>query len=301
MRSRSSDRRLTGLVGPLVLALTLALAACGDDDGGGDDGGGPTPATADPGLADLVPEEISADGTIMVGIDATYPPNESLDTDGETVIGWDVDLFDAVAAQFGLSAEYVPAPFGNIIPGVQSGQYEVGVSSFTINEERLAEVNMVSYFNAGTQWAAAAGSGVDPDNACGLRVAVQRDTVQVEDLEARSTACTDAGDPAITIEQFQSQEQATASVVTGQNDAMLADSPICAYAVQQTGGDLELVGDIYDAAPYGYVVAQEQTDFADALQQALAAVIEDSSYQSILSEWGVEGGAITDPEVNPTP
>lgn len=301
MRLRTSDRRLIGLVGPLVLALTMALAACGDDDDGGDgDGGAATPATADPGLADLVPEEISADGTITVGIDATYPPNEYLDADGETVIGWDVDLFNAVAAKFGLTAEFVPAPFGIIIPGVQSGQYEVGVSSFTINEERLAEVNMVSYFNAGTQWAAAAGATVDPDNACGLRVAVQRDTVQVDDVTARSDACVDAGQPEITVEQFQSQEQATASVVTGQNDAMLADSPICAYAVDQTSGDLQLVGDIYDAAPYGYVVAQEQTDFADALRQALAAVIEDGSYESILAEWGVEGGAITDPAVNPT-
>ncbi|HEY8471789.1 MAG TPA: ABC transporter substrate-binding protein [Natronosporangium sp.] len=303
MRSRISDRRLAGPAGALVLALTMALAACGDDGGdngdGGDDGGTPS-ASADSALADLVPDEIKADGTITVGIDATYPPNESLDTDGETVIGWDVELFDAVAAQFGLTAEYQPAPFGNIIPGVQSGQYEVGVSSFTINEERMAEVNMISYFNAGTQWAAPAGSSVDPDNACGLRVAVQRDTVQVEDIEARSAACTDAGQPEITIEQFQSQEQATASVVTGQNDAMLADSPICAYAVQQTNGQLELVGEIYDAAPYGYVVAQDQLEFANALQQAIAAVIADGTYESILSEWGVEGGAITDPAVNPT-
>jgi polar amino acid transport system substrate-binding protein len=299
MRLRRSERRaMAGLVGSLALALILAMAACGDDDDGSEPGG-ETPSP-DAGLADLVPEEISADGTIMVGVDATYPPNETLDADGETVIGWDVDLFDAVAGKFGLTAEYVPATFGNIIPGVQSGQYEVGVSSFTINEERLAEVNMVSYFNAGTQWAAATGSGVDPDNACGLRVAVQRDTVQVDDVTARSEACVDAGESEITIEQFQSQEQATASVATGQNDAMLADSPICAYAVEQIGGDLELVGDIYDAAPYGYVVAQEQTEFADALQQALAAVIEDGSYESILAEWGVEGGAITDPAVNPT-
>lgn len=302
MRLRTSDRRLVRLVGPLVIVLALALVGCGDDDGdGGDDAGAQTPASPDPGLAALMPAEISADGTIMVGIDPTYPPNETLDADGETVIGWDVDLFDAVAAQFGLTAEYVAAPFGNIIPGVQSGQYEVGVSSFTINEERMAEVNMVSYFSAGTQWASAAGAGVDPDNACGLRVAVQRDTVQVEDIEARSAACTDAGQPEITIEQFQSQEQATASVVTGQNEAMLADSPICAYAVAQTDGALELAGEIYDAAPYGYVVASEQTDLADALQQALVAVIEDGSYESILAEWGVEGGAITDPTVNPTP
>jgi polar amino acid transport system substrate-binding protein len=295
MRLRTTGRRrLAGLVA--VASVGLALAGCGDDDDGPDGGGAPT---GDPALADLVPEEIRSDGTIRVAIDATYPPNEFLDADGATVVGWDVELFDAVAAALGLATEYVPAPFGTIIAGVQSGQFEAGVSSFTINDERKAEVNMVSYFNAGTQWAARAGEPVDPDNACGARVAVQRDTVQVDDVTARSEACADAGQPEITIEQYQSQEQATASVVSGQNDAMLADSPVCAYAVEQTGGELELAGDIYDAAPYGFVVGQDQTEWADALREAVAAVIADGSYTDVLTEWGVEGGAITDPAVNP--
>lgn len=295
MRVRRSERRWQAGLAAAAVAV-LALAGCGEDDSGGDE---PPAATGDPALAELVPDSIKSDGTITVGVDATYPPNESLDVDGETVVGWDVDLFDAVAGKLGLATEWVPAPFGNIIPGIQSGQYEVGVSSFTINDERKAETNMVSYFNAGTQWAAPAGQPVDPDNACGLRVAVQRDTVQVDDLEARSAACADAGQDEITIEPIQSQEQVTASVVSGQNDAMLADSPVCAYAVLQTEGDLELVGDIYDAAPYGYVVNQAETQFAEALREAVAAVIADGSYTAILTEWGVEDGAITDPAVNP--
>ncbi|HLV57746.1 MAG TPA: ABC transporter substrate-binding protein [Natronosporangium sp.] len=294
-----SPRRAARLVSGLAAALLL-LGACGDGDNGGDGGNDQPPAGADSELAAMVPDEFSADGKLVVGVDTTYPPNEYLDTDGKTAVGWDVELFDAVAAKLGLTVEWVPAPFGNIIPGVQSGEYEVGVSSFTINAERMAEVNMVSYFNAGTQWAAPAGSSVDPDNACGLRVAVQRDTVQVEDITARSQACVDAGKEEITIQQYQSQEQATASVVTGQNDAMLADSPICAYAVQQSDGALELVGEIYDAAPYGYVVAKDATELAEALSAAVQALIDDGTYESILSEWGVQGGGIPTSAVNPT-
>jgi polar amino acid transport system substrate-binding protein len=293
---RSSRRlSLAALAGAVTVALLLA--ACGDD-GDGDDGGQP-PGESDPELAAMLPEEIAADGRIVVGVDATYPPNESLDPDGVTVVGWDVDLFDAVAAKLGLTVQWTPAPFGAIIPSVQSGEYEVGVSSFTINDERKAEVNMVSYFNAGTQWAAPAGEPVDPDNACGLRVAVQRDTVQVPDVTARSDACVDAGQPEITIQQYQGQDQATASVASGQNDAMLADSPIGAYAVEQTQGQLELVGEIYDAAPYGYVVAKDQTQLADALSAAVQAVIDDGTYTTVLTDWGVEGGAITSSAVNP--
>ena len=66
-------------------------------------------------------------------------------------------------------------------------------------------------------------AGVDPDNACGKKIAVQKDTVQVDDIQARSKACTDAGKPAITIDQFQGQDAATAAVVSGKDDAMLAD------------------------------------------------------------------------------
>lgn len=290
-------RAAVGVVG--AVALMLTLAACGEQDSVEQPGAGAPSASADDDLAALVPDEIKADGKILVGIDATYAPAEFLDTDGATVVGFDVDLFNTVAGKLGLTTEYVPSQFDDIIPGVMSGKYEIGVSSFTINDERKTQVNMVSYFSAGTQWAARAGEPVDPDDACGKRVAVQAGTVQVEDIEARSAACTAAGNPEITIEQFQGQDQATASVVSGKNDAMLADSPVCAYAVQQTNGELELSGDIYDSAPYGYVVAQEQTEFAEALAQALAAVIADGSYEQALSNWGVEAGGITDPAVNP--
>lgn len=282
-----------------ALAVALLVTGCADDDGDGNGGDQGAPVEGDPELVGLLPDEVREAGALTAGVDATYPPNEFLAEDGVTVVGWDVDLFEAVATKLGLSVTWVPAPFGAIIPGVQSGEYTLGVSSFTINDERKAESNMVSYFNAGTQWAAQAGIEVDPDNACGLRVAVQRDTVQVEDITARSQACVDAGQPEITIQQYQGQDLATASVISGQNDAMLADSPVCAYAVQQSEGELDLVGEIYDAAPYGYVLAPEETELAGAIQAAVQAVIDDGTYQDILSQWGVEGGAITQSAVNP--
>jgi polar amino acid transport system substrate-binding protein len=80
---------------------------------------------------------------------------------------------------------------------------------------------------------------------------------------------------------------------------MLADSPVIAYAVKQTNGQLALAGDIYDSAPYGYVVKKEQAEFAQAIADALKAIIADGSYGAALKKWGVDQGAITDPAVNP--
>jgi len=80
---------------------------------------------------------------------------------------------------------------------------------------------------------------------------------------------------------------------------MLADSPVLAYAVKQTNGQLELLGDIYDSAPYGFVVKKEQTDLADALAGATSALVSDGTYKTILTKWGVDAGAIDTPTVNP--
>jgi polar amino acid transport system substrate-binding protein len=297
------QRRSTAVVGLALAALTLA--ACGSDDDAGTqtDAGEEGTSQVDQALADLVPDEISEDGTITIGTDPTYAPNEFLDTDGSTVIGFDVDLFNAVAAKLGLDTEWVASDFSDIIPGVGSAKYEIGVSSFTINAERLETVDMVSYFSAGTQWAVKTGnpSGVEPDAACGKKVAVQTGTVQeTDDLPVRNQACTGAGQPEITIEPYQAQDQATAAVVSGKDDAVLADSPVMAYAVQQTNGQLELLGEIYDAAPYGYVIEKDQGDFGQAIADALAALIEDGTYAEILDEYGVGDGAIDDPQVNPS-
>ena len=289
----------------LVMVVALVAAGCGDD--GGDTGGGPETTTAAPAvdeaLAAKVPDAVKSDGKIVIGTDSSYPPNEFLDTDGKTVVGWDVDLFNAVAAKLGLKTEYQSAVFDAIIPGVQSGKYEAGVSSFTINDERKQQVNMVSYFNAGTQWGTKKGNptGVQPDDACGKKVAVQTNTVQdTDDLSSkRQDACKSAGKPAITIDRYQRQDQATAAVVSGKDDAMLADSPVLAYAVKQTNGQLELLGDIYDAAPYGYVIKKDQTEFAQAVADAVQALITDGTYKTILDKWGVQGGAIDNPAANP--
>jgi polar amino acid transport system substrate-binding protein len=80
---------------------------------------------------------------------------------------------------------------------------------------------------------------------------------------------------------------------------MLADSPVVAYAIKQSG-KLEQLGEVYDAAPYGVVVPKDQTEFADSIQGAINAMIEDGSYQAVLDQWGLADGAITESEVNPS-
>jgi len=291
---------------PLVLTLGLAavlvLTACGDDGAGTTSQAPGSGTSKDAALAAKVPADIASDGKLVVGTDASYPPSEFIDKDGKTVIGFDADLAKALGQVLGLTVELQNAPFDSLVEGVKSGKFELGMSSFTVNTEREAVVDMVSYYTAGTSWAVAAGNptGLTPDNACGKRIAVQKGTVQVDDITAKSDACTAAGKGAITIEQYQLQSDATAAVASGKDDAMLADSPVIAYAVKQTKGGLALLGDIYDSAPYGYVLAKGQDRFGEAIVGALDAVMADGTYRTVLDRWGVGQGAITKPALNPT-
>jgi polar amino acid transport system substrate-binding protein len=280
----------------------LLLSACGSESLSSEPAGSGAPSVSVSQNQDLsarLPESIRSAGVIKIGTDASYAPNEFLAADGKTVQGMDVDLFNAVAAKFGVKTEWQPADFASIITGVNGKRYDIGISSFTINDERKQQVNMVSYFSAGTQWATATGNpkGVDPDNACGKTIAVQTDTVQdTEDLPARQKKC--AGNE-IKVQRYDRQDQATAAVAGGKADAMLADSPVVAYAVKQSNGKLESLGDVYDAAPYGYVLPKSETEFAEAIVEALKQIKEDGAYAAALEKWGVEQGAIDDFALNP--
>ena len=289
--------RIKSGVVALTVVAALALAGCGSSST--DTTPTETASAAANSIADLVPAEIAADGKLTFGTDTTYPPNEYFGADGKTIEGMSVDLGNAIAEQLGLTAEYVSSPFDAILPAVTSGKYEAGLSSFTITAERMKVVDFVSYYVAGTAWAGPVGSTVDPNNACGLAIAVQKGTVQVDDITARSKACTDAGNKAITINQYQSQQDAAATVVSGKNAAMLADSDPIRYAVLQSSGKLITIGEQYDTYPYGIALKQANGTLAEAIQKAIQAIIDNGTYASILDKWEATAGAITTSEVNP--
>ncbi|MCV7153192.1 ABC transporter substrate-binding protein [Mycolicibacterium pyrenivorans] len=285
-----------------VFAATGALALSGCSSSSEPSGGEDSPTAAAPAekvdaIANTVPEAIKSSGTLIIGVNIPYAPNEFKDPDGK-IVGFDVDLMNAIAGTLGLTPEYREADFAKIIPSIQGGTFNVGMSSFTDSKEREEQVDFVTYFSAGTLWAQPAGGDVDPENACGKKVAVQATTVQeTEELPARSQKCTDAGQPAIEIVPFDSQDAATNAVVLGQADAMSADSPVTLYAIKQTNGKLEQAGEVFDSAPYGWPV-EKGSPLAQSLLQALEHLIETGQYKEIAANWGLEEGMIDKPVIN---
>ena len=195
----------------LAAATTISLTGCVDNSTPAPSDTAPAASNAagvDAAAAALLPDAIKKSGKIIIGIDPTYPPNESKDDAGNPV-GWDVELANAMAAKLGVKTDYQVSSFDKIIPSITGGTYDIGVSSFTDNAEREKVVDFVNYFTAGVQWAQQIGKTVDPANACGLTVAVQATTYEeTDELPAKSKECTDAGKKAITILKFDKQDDA---------------------------------------------------------------------------------------------
>ena len=287
----------------VALAVAAAMAAAGCANNEDTDSTAPAAPSGsaafsldsvqkDDALAGQVDGKISADGKLVFGTDPSYEPNEF--KQGGKIVGFDVDLGTAIAKKLGLTAEFQESKFDAILPALGS-RYELGMSSFTDNAEREKVVDFVTYYNAGTQWASK-DSAFDPENACGKTVAVQTGTVQdSDDLPARQKKC--AGNP-IKIQKYDGQDEATNAVVLGKAEAVLADSPVMAGAVKKVGGGLVLVGDVYDAAPYGIAIPKTAGTTKDAVLGAVKALVADGSYAKILEQWGVQVGAVTDPVIN---
>lgn len=282
---------------PAILAATaMALTGCSVQSNTA------TPTistgiTADQAAVDLLPAAINERGTLVLGVGNDYAPNEFADDSGNPA-GWGIEVAQAIAAKLGLKANLEIADFDKIIPSVLAGSYDFGEYSFTDNAEREKQVDFINYYNAGIQWISGAGKTVDPNNACGLKVAVYATSYEdTDEIPAKSEACVKAGKPAIDVLKFDGQEGATNSVALGQADATSTDSPIAFAAIKASNGKLQAAGESFEVAPYGLPIAKNSA-LTPAIQKALQSLIDDGSYLAILKKYGVETGAVTSATVN---
>ncbi|MGZ6577902.1 MAG: ABC transporter substrate-binding protein [Solirubrobacteraceae bacterium] len=245
-------------------------------------------------VAAQVPAALKSKGTLTVAADATYAPNEFIASDGHTVIGMDADLMKALADTMGLKIKIVNATFDSIIPGLASGKYDVGASSFTDTTEREKTVDFVDYLVAGESFYTKASGGVTINtiaDLCGHTVAVERGTTEQADANTQSKKCQAAGKPAVTVLPFADQNGANLALVSGRAQLGFADSPPAEYQVKKSNGQFKLVGQSYANAPYGLAVPKNG-GLAKPLQAALLVLMKNGQYKAILTHWGVQAGAI---------
>jgi polar amino acid transport system substrate-binding protein len=291
--------------GIAAVALSLSVAGCTTNS---QSGSSPitttvdlTSVSKDEAIAAEVPEVVRSSGVLVIATDPTYPPAEFLGgSDGQTPMGFDIDLANALASRMGLKAEFRNADFANILPSLGK-TYDAGVSSFTITPERMKSVNFVSYLKGGTLWAVQKGNpkNVSLDDLCGRKVGVETGTTQEAAALELADKCKASGQPALEVVTLTSQTDITTRLINGSIDALSATSAATGYAVTETGGKLEQLGDLTDPILRGIAVAKDDQPLASSISDALNSLISDGTYGKILEAWGQGETALEQSEVNP--
>ena len=292
----------------LSVAMLASGAACGTSDASASKSSSKSSELTgydvsgvkkDDAIAKMLPDYVTKDGKLTIGMDTSYAPAEFLAADGKTPVGFDVDIAKALAGVVGLEADPETANFDSIIPAV-GAKYDIGISSFTVTKERLEAVDFVSHFNAGSAWAVKKGNPnkVDTSDLCGKKVAVQTATMQETEANKIAKQCEADGKDKLEVISSKLQTDVTTNVVTGKADVFYADSPVAGYAIAQTDGQLEMLGKVEGVAPEGIVIKKGDSQMDEAVQKAVQKLIDDGTYLKILKYWGVEDGAIETSEIN---
>ena len=292
--------KLVTRIGAPALAA-LAIAGCGSSKSSSTSTSTastvPTP-TINATIAAQVPAAVKSKGTLVVGTEAQYAPNEFIAPDGHTIIGMDPDMVKAIAAVLGLKAQMVNSTFEAIIPGLAAGRYDVGASSFTDTKEREKTVDFVTYLSVGQAFLTKANGGPSPNtlaDLCGLTVAVEKGTVEFEEAEKQNKKCKEAGKP-INLLVFPGQNDANLALSSGRAQVDYADSPIIAYQVRKLGVSVRS-SPTFGAAPYGLALPKGN-GMAKPVLEALKVLMANGTYAAILKRWELESAAITNPVIN---
>ena len=244
----------------------------------------PTPATTTP----TAPSGLITQGTLTVGSDTTYPPQEFIDTSTGNAVGFDVDLITAMAQKLGLQAKVKTANFNTILDDLSAKRFDVVISAITINSDRVKKADFVPYFLAGESLIVPKGNPMNlkcASNLCGLKAGVQSGTVELDDLNTANKACTAAGKPGITITALTDQTAVIQLLVNHRVDATYQDSPVSDYYIKQNPGQFEIGGSVVNAAPEGIAIRIGDTSMLTAMQAAFSALKSDGTYDNLFAKW----------------
>jgi polar amino acid transport system substrate-binding protein len=268
----------------------------------------PTPAPTQVITGSVPADQLVVTGHLTICSDIPYPPQEYFDANGNPT-GSDIDLGSEIANRLGLKVAIQNTVFDTIIAALQGGKCDIVMSAQNITADRLKQVDMIPFFEAGQSFVVAKGNPdaiKTPDDLCGKSVGVENGTTEADHLNGTgdykssgglSKACTTAGKAAIDVKPYQKDSDALLALQSDKVSAYFTDSPVAGYYVTQHPDQFELVAGVnLDPVKEGISVGKGTsgpTQLETAVKTALQSMIDDGTYLTILTKYNVQTCAVT--------
>ena len=265
----------------LAALMVLALAACASnastDTAAPADSATETEAPAD------TADSTAVSGKLTMATEATFPPYEYYD--GDAIVGIDVEVAQAIAAKLGMELEVTDIAFDSIIPGVQTGKYDMGMAGMTVTDERKEQVNFSDSYATGVQVVIvkddSAITSVDDLFADGANTVVGTQAGTTGFIYATS----DIEDAGLgTVKSFGKTTDAVEALKNGQVDCVILDNEPAKALVAANEG-LHILDTEYAVEDYAIAIAKENTDLLDKINAALTELKDDGTLQSIVDKY----------------
>lgn len=265
-----------------TLALALAVSGCSSSDES-------SPAPTGPAKV-APPALLQADTLKICSPNDGTPPNVYHDETGK-LVGAEVELGEALAAQMGLKADFVESSFAAVIPTLQAKQCDVIMAQLYIKPEREKVVDFVPYLYSGTGIAVSeqhpvAITGLD-DSLCGKKVILAVATTAESLAQEQSDKCTAAGKPAVDITRTNQADVSIQQLQNGQVDAFMDTAETLGYYATKTGAQIQMAGKPFGTIKIGAATMKGNTELHDAIGQALSELESNGAYAKILDQWGM--------------
>jgi polar amino acid transport system substrate-binding protein len=223
----------------------------------------------------------SATPKVRVASDATWPPFETVDEKTKELVGFDIDMMNAIAKEAGLDIEFVNVGFDPLLAGMAQCQYDAAVSAMTITPERQANMLFSDpYLNAGQIVTVQIANTTinSKDDLAGKTVGAQIGT----------TGAIEVGNIAgAKLTTFDTVDLAYLALQNGQIDAVVADSPTAAGFVAQNADKLKMVGSVFTDENYGIAVCKTKPELQAKINEGLAAIKANGTFDALLTKYSL--------------
>lgn len=252
--------------GLAIAAMLFLLVGCSSDTGSLTSTGSPQAAS---GAAALVPADVRADGVLSTGSTLNFPPFESLDADGKTPIGLDVEIMQGIASKLGLDSSWINMNWDGLRPALQSGRFETVIASMADFTDRQREVTFVDYMTGGGTPLLLKGNAAkvhSVDDLAGKTIGGAAGTYFVSHFPTLNKELTDKGLAPMVLRVFPDDAPGVIAVQSGRIYAHFLDTA-CAVYKAKTAGDGTVFGtalpDTTSGYPYGIAVSKDNPELAN--------------------------------------
>ncbi|MFV5997074.1 ABC transporter substrate-binding protein [Streptomyces sp. NPDC056231] len=279
-----------------LAVLALAATACGRSSQGDAPSGSASQTTTGRTAAELLPAQYRQKGVLRVATAVGYPPMEMYAPGTTRLTGVDPDLAKAIAQRLKLKLELTNAAFDGLIPGLESGRFDLVMSSMTDSAQRRQAVDFVDYFRTGGVVMTKKGNpqGINSlADLCGKTVVLAKGSSNLQIGEEQNAKCREK----MRISQSEDAPTGLLQLDSGRAVATIVDYPVAKMFTKKSNA-YEVLPEQYGTAPWGIAAAKSQAGLRDAVHKALQELIDDGAYKKILDTWGVGDSAVPAATVN---